>query len=343
MDGNLTDSILEIRDETQQKESRVLSIDVFRGFTIASMIFVNTANSFGTTPIWINHAVPKGLTPTDLVAPFFIFAIAITYGNTWNKLKNIKALDQYTAFGKRYLALFAMGTLGSIRLEEGIPTLGWETFSYIGVAGMVTLFFIASSWKIRLAVAIVLLVVYQILLDFVFMDVILAQTEGGLFGAMSWSAMMLLSTVVAHSLEVKKFINFLWSGSIILTAGIISLFVLEANGLSGCSRPLVSSSYGLISIGAACIVYYIIYLIFDVKKSDPSRKDFKNSVQNLFSVLGKNPFFIFIIHGLLIEIVIKLLDYNTPFVLVALIAVSHVVLMDCIAYKMDRKKIYIRI
>ena len=61
-----------------RKESkRLLSLDVFRGITIAGMILVNSpGNETAYTPL--DHAPWIGLTPTDLVFPFFVFIVGIS-------------------------------------------------------------------------------------------------------------------------------------------------------------------------------------------------------------------------------------------------------------------------
>ena len=52
--------------------SRLLSLDVMRGITIAGMILVNNAgNSYVYAPL--KHAHWNGFTPTDMVFPFFMF------------------------------------------------------------------------------------------------------------------------------------------------------------------------------------------------------------------------------------------------------------------------------
>ncbi|WP_153798258.1 acyltransferase family protein [Foetidibacter luteolus] len=52
---------------------RYYSLDVFRGATVAFMILVN--NQAGASYAPLDHAVWHGCTPTDLVFPFFLFAV----------------------------------------------------------------------------------------------------------------------------------------------------------------------------------------------------------------------------------------------------------------------------
>src|SRR5580704_520949 len=57
--------------------TRLTSLDLFRGVTIAAMILVN--NSGNDHPYWpLDHAEWNGWTPTDLVFPFFLFIVGVS-------------------------------------------------------------------------------------------------------------------------------------------------------------------------------------------------------------------------------------------------------------------------
>lgn len=55
--------------------SRSLALDVFRGLTVALMILVNNPGTWSHIYDPLEHAPWHGLTPTDLVFPFFLFAV----------------------------------------------------------------------------------------------------------------------------------------------------------------------------------------------------------------------------------------------------------------------------
>ncbi len=61
-----------------QANSRLLSLDVLRGITIAGMILVNNPGSWSYVYAPLGHAAWHGLTPTDLVFPFFMFIMGIS-------------------------------------------------------------------------------------------------------------------------------------------------------------------------------------------------------------------------------------------------------------------------
>jgi len=57
---------------------RLLSLDVFRGATIAAMILVNNPGDWGHVYWPLLHAPWHGWTPTDLIFPFFLFAVGMS-------------------------------------------------------------------------------------------------------------------------------------------------------------------------------------------------------------------------------------------------------------------------
>ena len=54
---------------------RFYSLDIFRGATVALMILVNNPGSWSNIYGPLKHAPWHGVTPTDLVFPFFLFAV----------------------------------------------------------------------------------------------------------------------------------------------------------------------------------------------------------------------------------------------------------------------------
>jgi predicted acyltransferase len=63
---------------TPQQNSRLLSLDILRGITIAGMIMVNNPGSWSYAYVPLRHAPWHGLTPTDLVFPFFMFIMGVS-------------------------------------------------------------------------------------------------------------------------------------------------------------------------------------------------------------------------------------------------------------------------
>lgn len=64
--------------EVKVSSGRLLSLDILRGITIAGMILVNNPGSWTSIYAPLRHAEWNGLTPTDLVFPFFMFIMGIS-------------------------------------------------------------------------------------------------------------------------------------------------------------------------------------------------------------------------------------------------------------------------
>jgi len=61
-----------------QTKQRLLSLDVFRGITVAAMILVNNPGDWGHIYPPLEHSVWNGCTPTDLIFPFFLFIVGVS-------------------------------------------------------------------------------------------------------------------------------------------------------------------------------------------------------------------------------------------------------------------------
>ena len=58
--------------------SRVLSLDVMRGLTVAGMILVNNPGSWTDGYAWLAHSPWHGWTLADLVFPFFLLIVGVS-------------------------------------------------------------------------------------------------------------------------------------------------------------------------------------------------------------------------------------------------------------------------
>ena len=91
--------------------SRLMSLDLFRGVTIAGMILVNNAGDEPRSYWPLKHAEWNGWTPTDLVFPFFLFivgvAMAFSFGSRLKRGASRRELLGHVLW--RGLALFALG------------------------------------------------------------------------------------------------------------------------------------------------------------------------------------------------------------------------------------------
>ncbi len=63
---------------SKTQTQRLLSLDVFRGITVALMILVNNPGSWGNIYTPLEHSKWNGCTPTDLVFPTFLFLVGVS-------------------------------------------------------------------------------------------------------------------------------------------------------------------------------------------------------------------------------------------------------------------------
>jgi predicted acyltransferase len=63
---------------TPARRERMLSLDVFRGMTVAGMLLVNDPGTWSAIYPPLEHAPWNGWTPTDLIFPFFLFIAGVT-------------------------------------------------------------------------------------------------------------------------------------------------------------------------------------------------------------------------------------------------------------------------
>ncbi len=93
------------------KSERILSLDVFRGLTMALMVLVNSQGTRSIYPL-LEHAAWNGCTLADLVFPAFLFIVGVT---TVISLKRQKvssghvSVEIYENIGKRSILLLLFG------------------------------------------------------------------------------------------------------------------------------------------------------------------------------------------------------------------------------------------
>jgi len=309
---------------------RILSIDLFRGIAIILMVVVNYLAGVNSVPSWLKHASDIGLTLADLVAPLFIFAIGLTYRISFEKRREkYGAFKTNIHFLKRYLALIGIGTILTTgeALIMNVPA-NWGVLQVIGMAGIITLIFIRFNIYIRISVGFMLLTAYQIILNKLLLNNVLASSHGGLFGSISWAAMMIISTVVAESFYSKKWQYYVFIITL-LVLSVISIFWVPV------SKNRVSLSYILISITISAIVFWLLDFISNRLKKPIG----------LIAWWGQNPIVLYILHLMLLGFFALIPLYfwyeGAPLWLAALQLCFLLAALSGVAWVLYKKKIVI--
>lgn len=134
---------------------RLLALDILRGITIAGMILVNNPGSWGHIYAPLEHASWNGLTPTDLVFPFFMFIMGIStyfslrkYNFAWSWptiLKIVRRTVVIFAIGLAiaWFGLFMRGIVNEATFWEAV--LNFDHIRILGVMPRLAICYCAAS------------------------------------------------------------------------------------------------------------------------------------------------------------------------------------------------------
>ncbi|MEO8572479.1 MAG: DUF5009 domain-containing protein [Pyrinomonadaceae bacterium] len=96
-------------------QKRLISLDVFRGMTIAGMVLVNNPGTWSAIYGPLEHAPWHGITPTDYIFPFFLFIVGVAIPIALKK-RMLNGVDRglYWKILQRAATIFCLGLLMSI-------------------------------------------------------------------------------------------------------------------------------------------------------------------------------------------------------------------------------------
>ena len=127
------------------KQDRLISLDAFRGATIALMILVNTPGTWGHVYAPLRHAQWHGCTLTDLVFPFFLFIIGVSMRFSFEKYEFCKWGPLFKKVVWRTITIFTIGLL-----LNAFPFVrqnwDWSHFRIMGVLQRIALAYIMTSF-----------------------------------------------------------------------------------------------------------------------------------------------------------------------------------------------------
>lgn len=275
---------------------RLLSLDFFRGLTIAGMILVNNPGSWTHVYPPLLHARWHGWTPTDLIFPFFLFivGVSITLALAGKKASHLPCKDLYKKIIRRTLILFMLGLL-----LNGLPFFDIDTLRIPGVLQRIAVcyFFAAVVFlhcgvKMQASWAIALMLLYWAFMQWfpvpgtgagsyaeganfsAWMDGLLltghmwSQTGSwdpeGVFSTLPAISTTLFGVLAGHCLRrdmpgVKKTGRMLSWGIAAIVIGAAWHHWLPIN------KNLWTSSYALFTSGMAVVFLAVCHYLIDVK------------------------------------------------------------------------------
>lgn len=148
---------------------RLLSLDVFRGLTIAGMVLVNNPGSWATIYWPLAHAEWHGWTPTDLIFPFFLFIVGVAIPLAFGRRRDAGGTqrDLYLKVIRRSLIIFALGLF-----LNGFPYFRFATIRIPGVLQRIAvcyffaaIIFLKTRLRMQILITLALLLVYWLLMS----------------------------------------------------------------------------------------------------------------------------------------------------------------------------------
>ncbi|HEY9559726.1 MAG TPA: heparan-alpha-glucosaminide N-acetyltransferase domain-containing protein [Anseongella sp.] len=123
-------------------KKRLLSLDVFRGVTVAAMILVNNPGDWGNVYSPLLHAHWNGCSPTDLVFPFFLFivGVSIAYALSTKKQDRAARPGLLKKIAVRTLILFGLGLILHL-----FPRFDFSTVRIPGVLQRIAVVYLIAS------------------------------------------------------------------------------------------------------------------------------------------------------------------------------------------------------
>ncbi|CAN5757229.1 DUF5009 domain-containing protein [soil metagenome] len=157
-------------DQTAEK-TRLLSLDVFRGMTIAGMILVNNPGTWSAIYSPLKHAEWHGITPTDYIFPFFLFIVGVAIPLALGKRIETGTVtrDVYLKILRRSAIIFLLGLF-----LAAFPFFDFSNLRIPGVLQRIAVCYLIASilflhfdWKKLTVISVVLLLAYWALMTLI--------------------------------------------------------------------------------------------------------------------------------------------------------------------------------
>ena len=161
------------------KINRLLSLDVFRGMTVAGMVLVNNPGTWSAIYSPLKHAEWHGWTPTDFVFPFFVFIVGVAITLALGKRVETGGVnrDVYLKIFKRAVVIFLLGLFLATFPFYNFTKGEWLDISNVRLLGVLqrialcyffaALIFLHTNWKQQAVIASALLLIYWALMTLI--------------------------------------------------------------------------------------------------------------------------------------------------------------------------------
>lgn len=291
-------------------KNRILSVDVLRGMTICLMIIVN--NGVGQSFHFLQHSQWNGMTPCDMVFPFFLFIMGVSI--VLSSRSNAREIVKRSVL--IILLCWAIYWLEYILKGDWLP---FAHFRLTGVLPRIALSYCVVALCFRkmkpLTMAVIaagILVLYSILLlagngysndstniISIVDRAVLGQSHlyqkkpidpEGLLGVLPSIAHTMLGCICGKMIKSErsvkdKMLRIAAYGGILLTAGLVLSIWLPVN------KRIWSPSFVLVNCGAAALLLSLLTYIIDFRG--------KKQWSEFFRVFGVNSLALYVLSEIL--------------------------------------------
>ena len=291
---------------------RLVSVDAFRGATVAAMILVNNPGDWGNIYDPLEHAKWHGWTPTDLIFPFFLFLVGASLAFSSRDTTKEAAIRALKIFGLGFfMAFYPRFDLSTVRIPGVLQRIAVCYF----IAFLIKKH---SSSRAVAAFAAFCCLFYWFLMTVVPVPGgiapnlepgtnLAAWSDRALLGGHLWvsskiwdpegvlSTLPAIGTTLLGYLAGSLFMRGLLPAEIVRRL-VVSGIVLTISGLVWdtvfpINKSLWTSSYVLFTAGLASAILAAFYWIADVKGHKAAMKP--------FVIYGVNAIVVFVASGLL--------------------------------------------
>ena len=341
------------------KQSRLISLDVLRGITVAGMILVNAGQ--GDTFAPLKHSAWNGMTPCDLVFPFFLFIMGISTYLSLRKFNFQMSSKVVWKIIKRTIVIFAIGL-----------AINWLGSAVWGDASLSHLRIMAVLQRIALCYCVVsffaILVSHRYIMPCIMGNGytedpsnIAVAIDRAILGenhlyhtAVDPEGLLGTLPAIAHTLigffcgklmmETKetnnKVLSFMIAGATMVFVGYLLQYGLPLN------KSIWSPSFVLMTCGLAASLQGLLMYLIDIKG--------KKQWTTPFLVFGVNPLFLYVFSEVMAILFgrfgVSEVLYNGIHTVVSntywtsfFFALTNVLICALVGYPLFKKKIYIKI
>jgi predicted acyltransferase len=315
--------------DSSTTSQRLLSLDVMRGLTIIGMIIVNTPGSWSHVYPPLLHAEWDGLTPTDLVFPFFLFMVGVSITLAFSKrvAKGADKSDLIKKTAKRAAIIFGLGLFLAL-----FPRFDFANIRIPGVLQRIavvylicSIIFLQTNWRGILSISGILLLGYWLAMTLIPVPGVgAANLEPGTNLAAWLDSVAMPGRMYQGSWDPEGYLSTL-PAIVTGLSGILAGFLIKSDksnehkiiwmmvvGTGLCiigyfwhqvfpvNKNLWTSSYVLVTSGMAALLLGSIYWLVDVQKYQRWTP--------FFVAFGMNAITAYVLSGTLIDAVV--LDFD---------------------------------